>query len=88
MEKSVKFLKDAHARSFQAAWITYDLGCELIRWAGDDEIQNNEGIHMIQSASGIFKKEVAEAIPDEPYLQSVLDDTRIKDLIKLGVKKD
>jgi class 3 adenylate cyclase len=77
--KALKHFKEANARSFMSAWIPYDYGCELIRWAKDGQL--TEGIQMIQVASSLYKEEVAESIKQEEYLKNVIDDPRIKSLL-------
>lgn len=80
VENALKSFMEANGRSFMSAWIPFDYGCELIRWAEDD-IQLNEGIQKIQLASKLFPEEVADAILEESYLDKVLDDPRIKSLL-------
>ncbi len=73
-------LEQAKSRRPQCAWILYDLGCELVRWA-QDESQRNSGFENIELAVGRLP-EVRKKIPDEPHLERVQDDPRIKKLLQ------
>jgi len=81
IDKALKCFKEANARSFNSAWILYDWGCEIIRWAEDDEALLNAGIEKVELASNRFPGGIADAILKETYLDKVREDDRIKRLM-------
>jgi len=62
-----------------SAWIPYDYGCELIRWAKHDE-KLNQGFDLIELAVARLPH-VAEQIPGEPYLAQHLHHPRLKTIL-------
>ena len=77
VDETLHCFEQAKSRRPQGAWILYDLGCELVRWA-KTESELNSGVENIQLAvAGLA--EVAESIVNEPYLKRVLNDKRVLD---------
>jgi hypothetical protein len=80
VDEAIGSLREATRRRSQSAWMLYDYGCELIRWAKNDE-ERAKGIQQIELAVLRLPEAVSEKIPDEAYLKSVQDHPRIKQLL-------
>lgn len=79
VQDAMASLKRATVRRPQAAWMLYDYGCEIIRWASTEEALIL-GIQQIQLAAYRLP-DVKERISTEPYLKKVRSDERIKQLL-------
>jgi hypothetical protein len=69
----------AKIRRSNSAWIPFDYGCELIRWAKSEQ-ERAAGIEQIELAVRRLD-DVRYEIPDQEYLQKVLSDPRISNLL-------
>ncbi len=88
LNEAFESFESAMSRVFNSAWIPYDYGCEIIRWAEDKREVNseiNKGIKLIQLAHSLLPNEVADAIERDikrgQYLEKVKDDSRITRLL-------
>jgi hypothetical protein len=77
--QAIKCFRDAKIRRSNSAWIPFDLGCELIRWATSPD-QQTEGIEQIELAVSRLD-DVRHEIRDQPYLKKALSDPRISNLL-------
>jgi class 3 adenylate cyclase len=79
VDEGLKSFEKAKLRRSGSAWISFDYGCELIRWKRNDgELQR--GIDLIALAVARLP-EVADEIAGQPYLKSVLDHPQITPLL-------
>lgn len=78
--EAIDSLKEATKRRSQAAWMLYDYGCELIRWAANQD-ERDLGIQHIELAVLRLPDSILEKIPNEPYLKNVQANQRIKQLL-------
>lgn len=79
VQEAKAYLKRATVRRPQAAWMLYDYGCEVTRWASTEE-DLTLGIQQIQLAAYRLP-DVKERMLTEPYLKKVLTDERIRQLL-------
>ena len=63
-----------------SAWLPFDHGCELVRWATSIE-DTNAGIDQIEIAHSRLSEDIANEIENEEYLESVRDHPKIRKLI-------
>ena len=87
VDEILKNFRLAKERSYQSAWIDFDYGCELIRWAENDS-KRSQGIKEIVSAYNYLSSSIrnaseliTDAIENERYLSKVMDDRRIQALL-------
>lgn len=80
VDEAIDSLREATQRRSQAAWMLYDYGCELIRWAKSQD-ERDLGIQQIELAVCRLPDDVLEKIPEEPYLKTVQSNPRIKQLL-------
>lgn len=87
VDKAFDCFEEARALSYNSAWIPYDYGCELIRWATDkDKKQIKKGIEEIEFAYYRLPKDIKIAIEKEPYLDKVRDAQPFKDMLTRAEK--
>ena len=79
VNEALDCFRKAKMRRSQSAWIPFDYGCELVRWAKTDE-ELNYGIEQIEIAVRRLP-DVSYEIRDQEYLRKVLSTPRIKDLL-------
>jgi tetratricopeptide (TPR) repeat protein len=82
-DDAIECLRKAKIRRSHSAWIPFDYGCEIIRWAQTDE-EITEGIEQIILAVNLLD-DVRYEIKEQDYLKKVLADPRI---VKLLPKKE
>lgn len=83
IDDALSNLKKATRMRSQAAWFFFDYGCELIRWAENDD-QIEQGIEQIELAAQRYLG-VIDKISAEPYLKKVLENERIRILLSRRV---
>ncbi len=71
--------RKAKIRRSNSAWIPFDYGCEIIRWAKTEQ-DRDYGIEQIELAVSRLD-DVRDEIRDQPYLKKVLSDPRISNLL-------
>jgi len=79
VSEALDCFKKAKMRRPQSAWIAFDYGCELVRWAETEE-QLADGIEQIELAVRRLD-DVRYEIREQEYLRKVLSNPRIKDLL-------
>ncbi len=80
--KAIDCFSKAKTRRPQCAWMFYDYGCEVVRWAASSE-QKSHGLDQIELAVGRLP-DIVSRIPEEPYLEQVLDNPVIERLLSLS----
>jgi len=79
--EAIDCLRQAKTMRSQAAWMRYDYGCEIIRWAENATAPEiAEGISDVVAACHALP-EIKGKISKEPYLEKVLSHTAIKKLL-------
>ena len=81
LEDAFTNFEEAKSRSVNSAWVLFDYGCETVRWA-ENNADLSEGIEMVELAANLLPDEVEKMIKQEPYLAGVVENGRIKKLLK------
>jgi class 3 adenylate cyclase len=76
IDEALECFKLAKEGRFQAAWMRYDYGCEIVRWAKNKQ-ELFTGIDEVVGACSMLP-DVRYSIQTEPYLRKVLSNPRIK----------
>jgi class 3 adenylate cyclase len=79
VREAIDCFKKAKIRRSHSAWMPFDYGCEMVRWAKTEE-ELAEGIEQIELAVSRLD-DVRYEIREQEYLQKVLSNPRIKDLL-------
>lgn len=79
VRESEDCFRKAKIRRSNSAWIPFDYGCEIIRWAKSEQ-ESAYGIEQIELAVSRLD-DVRDEIRDQPYLKKVLSDPRISNLL-------
>lgn len=82
VKKALEDFEKAKYLSFNSAWIPFDYGCEICRWA-ETPAEKDKAIREISLAARLLPDEVGEAVEEEKddYLNKVSGDSRIQGLL-------